>query len=65
MGPNKDELLKRAQEAFDQEQRRRELEAKDQKPLKLTSRMPMGCWIWIALGIAICIWLLKKYGSGI
>lgn len=65
MGPNKDEILKRAKEAFDQEERRRELNAQDLKPMKMVSGMPLGCLIWIALGIAVIIWLVKKYGPGI
>jgi hypothetical protein len=65
MGPNKDEILKRAQEAFDQEQRRRDIGARDQKPMKMTSGMPWGCWIWIVAGLALAFWLVKKYGLGI
>lgn len=65
MGPNKDEILKNAERLAELERQRKALEKKDEKPTKMTSSMPIGCWIWILAGIALAFWLLKKYGLGI
>ena len=65
MGPNKDEILRNAAKAAELERQRKELDRRDEKPLNLTSRMPLGCWLWILAGIALACWLLKKYGLGI
>lgn len=65
MGENREEILKKIQEAEEHEKHRRELEARDQAPVNLKSRMPWGCWIWIVGAIALAAWLIKKYGLGI
>jgi hypothetical protein len=65
MGANKDEILKNAEKAAELERQRKELDKRDDKPLKMTSRMPLGCWFWILGGIAVAFWLLKKYGLGL
>jgi hypothetical protein len=65
MDMSKDELLKRAKEDQERERKRIEEIRRSEKPVNYKSRMPLGCWLWIALAIVVIIWLLKKYGSGI
>lgn len=65
MDLSKDELLKRAKEDQEREKKRLEEIRRSQRPINYKSRMPLGCWLWIAAAIALAIWLMKKYGSGL
>jgi hypothetical protein len=57
MGPKKDELLKRAQEA---EKHRRSIGPVDNSPLKMTSGMPLGCLLWIVAIVVVLYHLVKR-----
>lgn len=61
MGQKKDDLLKRIAEEKAREKRTVRLEKQDEAPVKMTSRMPIGCWIWLTLIGIGAFMLLRKY----
>lgn len=63
MGPSKDEILRNAAKLAAEEKRRRQMELVDAKHVNLRSRMPLGCWLWVAAAIAGVIWLIHRYGG--
>lgn len=65
MGPEKDEILRNAKKMAEQEKRIRDTIIREKAPVKLRSRMPIGCWIWLA-AIAFAIYMLfRKYLDGL
>lgn len=57
----KEELLKKIKELEEADKALRERKAADDKPKKLQTGMPLGCWMWVAFFIWLIYYGIKKY----
>jgi hypothetical protein len=57
----KEEILRGAEKFRRKEAERLKLRQWDEAPSKMRSdRMPLGCFLWILAGIALCVYLFIK-----
>jgi type VI protein secretion system component VasF len=61
----KEEILRNAQKMAEEDAKRKASIIGDRPSRGIRSRMPLGCFLWIALAIVLAIWFLKKHIFGI